>query len=239
MKYPDGSSGTQQKPLAATALYKQNVYRYAPADALLALGLYLLLVVVYFLGGRYLMNMGRWLGIGADLLSVLLCFTAVKIRRQDFSSIGFTSCNIARDIIAGILLGLAAAMINLVPAILGQGVFIGFNRLAVQALYFFIVIALSEEILFRGYIQTRLYGLVKNDVFAVILGGLLFSLLHIPYQMQRRGLSLPVFLQQYYPMLITTFVAHIFLNISFRKTNSLIVPVLVHGFLNFGGSLFI
>lgn len=228
----------QDTPLAPRLAYKEATASYRPADGVIALCFYTFLMVFYTLLGRYFLSTGRLAGIVGNLVPVLLCLALVRLRGEAFASVGFSTINLRKNLLIGLGLGLVAALVNAVPAFLEGGQFVGASRLPFSAFYYFIVIALSEEILFRGYIQTRLYGLLKKDLAAINLCALMFSLLHIPFQMQRLGLRLDAFFIQKYPLLIITFIAHLFLNLLYRRTNSLVVPVLVHGFLDFGGNLF-
>lgn len=48
---------------------------------------------------------------------------------------------------------------------------------------YFLTVALCEEIVYRGYIGTRLYGLIKNQYCVVMVTGILFIVMHFPYRM--------------------------------------------------------
>jgi membrane protease YdiL (CAAX protease family) len=46
--------------------------------------------------------------------------------------------------------------------------------------FWFIMVSFSEEIVFRGYLQPRIYGIFKSGLIAVPLAGLMFALMHLP-----------------------------------------------------------
>ena len=60
---------------------------------------------------------------------------------------------------------------------------LAFNSLLKQMLYYLFYIAAIEEILFRGLIQNYLFGFRLNKYVIFIIGALLFSFMHIPFQM--------------------------------------------------------
>lgn len=221
----------------ANATYRTLISSMHQLDAFVALCLYFALVIVYYLQGRFLLHAGPLANILTNLIPAIACFAIIGIFKQSLLSIGLSHKNIGQQAAIGIALGLVAFCINFIPSLLSGGQFVGISKLPLLLFYYFIVIAFTEELFFRGYLQTRLYGLIKNDLAAILLCGILFSLLHIPYQMQRTGLPFFVFIQTKYSLLIATFIAHIVLNAFYRKTNSLFIPVLIHGFLDFGGSI--
>ncbi len=87
---------------------------------------------------------------------------------------------------------------TIIPGILSNAKLLPLKKIAsnlIYFIYFFIAVALSEEISFRGFIQPRLYPLVKREWLAVLFGGLLYVFMHYPYQMEVRGMTAA----QYWP----------------------------------------
>ena len=108
---------------------------------------------------------------------------------------------------------------------------IGFCKAIYNVFYYFVVIGLAEEIIFRGYIQTRIYGLIKKDVPAIAMTGVLFYAMHLPYQMPVNGMQLSLI------NFAIMFALHIVMNFLHRKYNSLAAPMVFHGLLDWGGAL--
>ena len=159
-----------------------------------------------------------------------------RFKKAGISSLGIKKVNLIRSLTAGLIGGAAYIVVgDVLPAIMyGWGLeppgYI-FSRLA----YFIFLIALFEEIIFRGYIQTRLYGLIKNDVLAVSTGALMFSLMHAPAQLASGN---RVFDASFVLWLAFTFIMHIVFTALYRKFNSAAGPVIFHALWNFRGEMF-
>ena len=97
--------------------------------------------------------------------------------------------------------------------------------------YYFIVIALPEEVVFRGYIQTRIYGLIKQDILAIIVTGFLFYAMHLPFQIPVNGMQINII------NMAIMLVLHFVMNFLYKKYNSLTAPTIFHGLLDWGGDL--
>jgi len=105
-------------------------------------------------------------------------------------------------------------------------------------LYFLVFVALVEESLFRGYIQTRMFGLFKTAAPAVVVTGIMFALYHIPFQLvsgnQHFGLNFML-------NLLSTFVFHLAAYLIFIKYNSIYGAIVFHALNDWinSGCLFI
>ena len=91
------------------------------------------------------------------------------------------------------------------------------------------MLGLCEEIVFRGYIGTRLHGLIKNKYVVIILTGLLFVVMHFPYRIIANGKSLIDLTVNSIPWLIDLFTTHLLFTIIYMKTNSLYGCIIPHG----------
>ena len=95
--------------------------------------------------------------------------------------------------------------------------------------------ALTEEILNRGFIFSRLYEKMKNLPASAILSSLLFVGLHVPIlitALQLQGVTLVLFF-------ITTFILGVVNALLFANTGSLVAPILVHIFWNMTVALYL
>ena len=93
------------------------------------------------------------------------------------------------------------------------------------------IFAIAEDIVFIGYIQTRLYGLIKNNILAISLGAFLFSIMHISIPLVESGLA--AFNAQILLWLLVCFVLHIIMNALFRRYFILFSATIFHTFNNF------
>lgn len=123
---------------------------------------------------------------------VVLLFYAFKIERQSLllwkeenNTIGFFLLSVFLLYLSSI----GAAFVSAVPVLLGgrENDVMMKKIIAVitghQAMIFFLALTagVTEELIFRGYLLTRLSQWFKNEVAAVIVSSLLFAALHYKY----------------------------------------------------------
>jgi membrane protease YdiL (CAAX protease family) len=123
---------------------------------------------------------------------VVLFFYALKIERQPLllwkeenNRIGFFLLSVFLLYLASI----GAAIISAVPVLLGQHESNAVMKKIIavitghQATMFFIALTagVTEELIFRGYLLTRLSQWFKNNAAAIIVSSLLFAALHYKY----------------------------------------------------------
>jgi len=123
---------------------------------------------------------------------LVLLFYAFKIERQPLllwkeenNTIGFFLLSVFLLYLSSI----GAAIISAVPILLGEHENNAVMKKIValitghQAMIFFIALTagVTEELIFRGYLLTRLSQWFKNNVAAVIVSSLLFAALHYKY----------------------------------------------------------
>lgn len=218
--------------------YKEMTAQYNKTDGIIAIAFYVLLLATYAISGMLYSQKGLFLSAPMNLLLMGVCIAIVLLRHQKLDTIGFTMSNIGKSALLGLVFGMVIAAFNVIPALLSGKEMIGIGALLYNIFFYFIVIALNEEIIFRGYIQTRLYSLIQSDVIVTILGGLMFGMMHIPFQMFMRNQSLLEFLKTNYWMVVIPFMWHFVFNFLYRKYNSIVAPTIFHGFMNFTNTLF-
>lgn len=212
--------------------YKEMISHYTKTDGILAITIYVLLMFIYYFMGVLVIRKQIYLGIPVNLLLIIACMILVLVRKQKLSSIGFTLKNIGKSLLTGTVLGIIFSFfMNVLPNILAGGKIISVNQAIYNIFYYFIIISLTEEVIFRGYIQTRLYGLIKNDNQAVLLTGFLFYTFHLPFQMPVNGMQMNLI-----NMAVMVFL-HFVINSVYRKYNSLAGATVFHGLLDWGGNL--
>ena len=112
---------------------------------------------------------------------------------------------------------------------------LAFPDLVKQMLYYLFYIAAIEEILFRGLIQNYLFGFKLNKYVIFIIGALLFSFIHIPFQMfVHNNVSLH-YIVEALPNLIETFIAHFVYCFIAYKRKDITIPIALHYAYNFLG----
>lgn len=115
-----------------------------------------------------------------------LFFIIKKVEKNKISSLGLSSKNVFNFSIVGIITG---ALFFLYLKTFGVIVFHSpilvnyqntniFNSFVI--LIYAIATAITEELLFRGYLQTRLTKIFKSNFWGIGLSSVLFTLIHIP-----------------------------------------------------------
>lgn len=220
--------------------YQEELLQYSKIDAVIAIGFYAFYMGVYYWMGRLYADQQIYLGVACNLLLAVGCLLLVMARRQKLSSVGLTVYKLKKAVSAGSVLGVAVIVFaHILPRVLaGTGLILN-SRFLYQVFYYFVAIGFTEELIFRGYIQTRLYGLFQNDFAAIAVGAVMFSLMHIPFQMGMANMDFFEFLRNNVIWLLLLLGWHVVFNFLYRKYNSIFTGTIFHGFLNLGNSLFL
>lgn len=217
--------------------YKEEVVKYKPTDGFLAFVLFFIICLLYaftaLLENRYsiIKEHARLAGLGINLLMILITIFLCNIRRQGMETLGLLRGHWEKSLMIGGVLAAILFFNNCLSHIINGGKFINFTDILLYGVYY-LSVAVCEEIVFRGYIGTRLYGLVKNKYFAVIMAGILFIIMHFPYRMTAYGLTISDLTVHNTGWLIDLFVTHVILSFIYMKTNSLHGSILTHWMSN-------
>lgn len=177
--------------------------------------------------------------IPISIVSILPIIVVTYLRKQSFSSLGIESNNILKSIFLGILFALPFALPTIISGI-NQGYRIAdIEDIIWKFLFYLICIGFVEELAFRGFIQIRIRGLIKNKWLSIVIVGLMFGSMHIPFQMLRADMPIFQFIQQDLIHLITTMVIHIYLVYIYTRHNNIIAPTITHTIMNFIPYIFI
>ena len=200
--------------------YLDMLHSFTVHDTLMALGYYLVILIVYYCAGSIMARTGKYYG-------VLM------------SSIGLCKRNLKRSLLVSGMIGILFLLIStIIPGISSGAKLLPLKKIASNVIYFFVVIALSEEISFRGFIQPRLYPLVKREWLAVLFGGILFVFMHYPYQMAARGMTAA----QYWPQFIASapfqFFWHLVFTTLYRRYGNIYGSTVLHGLVDLSGGIF-
>lgn len=127
--------------------------------------------------------------IPLSLFQIFPIFIILKYRKQSLKSIGFNKVQILKQISIGIILYiplyLLSLILNWVP-----GINFNLDSMSIWSfLYMLIEIALVEEIIFRGFLQQRLKGLIKNKYVNLLIVAFIFGSIHIPFILAQSNLT--------------------------------------------------
>jgi uncharacterized protein len=219
--------------------YKVQVIEYERKDAMTAMVVWGVVMGTYYFMGELYANKGIYLGIPVNIMLASLCIALLLLRKEKITTIGFTKNNAVKSIVLGGVLGILIVIGNIVVNLVLARQFAQIQNTIANFFYYMLVISLVEEIIFRGYIQTRIFGLVKQPLFAIILGGILFMLMHIPFQMGYAKLGLFAYVQRSWIILIFTFIWHVVFDFLYRKYNTIYASTIFHGLMDWANSLFL
>ena len=213
------------------ANYEKQRNSYAKKDGVRALCLYLIYIALVFLHGYlYLTDIdSKILDLsqsGFAIIDVVICFIFIKATKSTLHSIGISRENLKKSLIYGLIGGVILRIFIVIFDGMVKGIFPSIQRTSLMVIVTFIICAASEEIVFRGFIQTRLQGLIKNDLAASLLNAILFLSIHYPVRwVIVGGLDFNVLTGFY---IICLVLLHFMCDWVYKKTNCLWGGILLH-----------
>ncbi|WP_270524902.1 CPBP family intramembrane glutamic endopeptidase [Longibaculum muris] len=221
--------------------FQDNVIKYNRIDSLLAFGLFCIMCILYailaVLESRYpVIEESRLAGSGINIFMIISTILLVKVRKEKFSSIGLYSGKWKQSCLIGLILALILFFNNCLLHIISGADFIEIKDITKLVIYF-LTVALCEEIVFRGYIGTRLYGLIKNQYLVIMITGILFITMHFPYRMIAYRMTIVDLTINNIGWILDLFLTHIVLSLIYMKTNSLYGSIIPHWMSNLAYSL--
>lgn len=164
-----------------------------------------------------------------------------SIERRKFESIGLTGKNFFTSLYIGLGFGFVFALEGIAANALKYGK-IQITPIAAFEQYGMLLLillslatAISEEILSRGFVFSRIMERTKNLPVAALLSTALFVLLHVPIlvtSLKLQGITLVMFF-------VTDIVLGLANSLLYYNTGSLVAPILVHIFWNMTVALYL
>ena len=225
------------KTLTSDSSFAENLKQYNAKDSALALVLFAFFILVCCVlavanTNPSLSNNGFiGLGFAANVLSVFITLLFLKAKKQGISTIGLTGGNWKASCLIGVILAVILFFLNCGQYLLLGKKLVEGGRLIILAFYY-LSVSVCEEVIFRGYIGTRLGGLVKKHWISVTATGLLFVVMHFPFQMIAYGTPLRELVAGDISWLVNLFVTHMVFSIIYSKTNSLYGAIIPHWMSN-------
>ena len=226
-----------QRVLGANNEYLQQTKEYGSKDGLLAIILFSIEILGLFFVGKLFMQKGDGLtetyivtvtGIFSIIL-IGLVFLFCIIRRQKLNTIGFSKIQAKKSFILGIILfGVVIILWSIFAILSGSNIQKDTNLIIIRIVYYLIFIAFMEELIFRAYIGTRLYGFFMNKKLSIVIVGIMFSFSHIPFQMIISQVSLITYISDNFFSLIFLAILHMLFQWLYAKYNSIIAPTMIH-----------
>lgn len=225
------------KILQANVEYDNNLKQYTKKDGVLAFVLFGITMLSYSILAilqikcEIIKENIMIVGCIFEALIIIITMIFIKSNKQNIETIGLYKGKWKNSIIMGIILASFLFYTNCLSDLIS-----GSHLIALKEILILLVCYLSgavcEEIVFRGYIGTRIYGLIKKRWLAVIIVGLLFIIIHFPYRMIAYGMTLSDLTIKKFSWIIDLFITHIVLNFIYLKTNSLYGAIIPHWMSN-------
>lgn len=215
-------------------------------DTLYALIVYVLYCAMLYLLARHYDSLPQIsiFGYGFIPTSWLFYFLIVGyvigVRKQSFESIGFGQKNMIKSIKLGLAVSLIFVVITVSSAMVQSALlfkplgFIGYG-----VFYYLLEIGLLEELMFRGFLQTRLLPFFKRRFISIAIVGVLFMLMHVPFQMGIRDMGFIEYVRYDYVHLLLTLVYHFMFTFLYLKYRHIAAPAIVHFFMNFTSGIIV
>ncbi|OGG09050.1 hypothetical protein A2154_03370 [Candidatus Gottesmanbacteria bacterium RBG_16_43_7] len=192
---------------------------------------------------RHFFNLPEWADelVFKPLIFVIPVLWYVRrIERKRLESVGITSKNLFNSLYIGLGFGLVFAVEGLLLNISKNSTLVinpiqAFREYGMLLLFILsLATAVSEEILNRGFLFTRIFEKSKSLYYSLGMATLLFVLLHVPAlvtTLKLEGLTLVIFF-------LTTGMLGFLNNLLMYNTRSIVAPILVHVFWNMTVALF-
>jgi membrane protease YdiL (CAAX protease family) len=220
--------------------YKQEVTKYVKKDGIIAICLFAYWIVLFSVLGiievESEISNSTWeiIRIIIAFINIFIVFAIVLIRKQGLASIGLHKKNLWPALCLGLLfVPIPLILRGILPGLLNDWELNSPVSL-VLILANSALMAVREDITFVGFIQTRLYGLVKNDYWAINLGATLFTLAHLP-QVVIAGIPMGVI--NLVIALVFWFFMHRAFIMLFKRYFSLVPVFIMHTATNFSGRI--
>ena len=212
--------------------YKNNLRKYEKRDGLKALTTYCLIMCsAFFQGWLYTTNANVFvlnssqIWIPLTLVAVFFCFFYCS--KENIRSIGINSDNIKNSIVLGFLGGFVLLVMQ-TTLFMVQGKSVSFTTSPLLNWVIFLFAAFEEEILFRGFIQNYLFGLKCNKYLVFLIGALMFSIMHLPFQMYKNNNVSLTYIIEALPQLVFCFTFHLIMCFITCKRKDITIPTALH-----------
>ena len=209
--------------------YKQEVQKFGKKDAIIALCAFVAITafITFFDWLRIQGFHDTTIGFILRAIIIGITFTIVLVKKQGLASIGFHKDKLRQALVFGLLLTLVFSAFGVIPGLIYNWEFNSIGTI-ISVLLITIIMAAGEDIFFVGYLQTRLHGLFKSSIVAILVGAICFALAHVP-----AALLLSPYPVGMINMWIIWIIGHTLMVLVFRKQFSIIPVIIAHTLGNF------
>lgn len=218
--------------------YESNLKHYTIKDGVLSFILFGIMILNYSILAvlqtkfEFIKENIMLVGCIFNALMIVITILFIKLNKQSLETIGLYKGKWKNSIIMGIIIASFLFCNNCLSHLINGSRFIALQEILMLLVYYFLV-AVCEEIVFRGYIGTRIYGVIKKRWLAIFVVGILFIIMHFPYRMIAYGMTLSDLTVKNFSWIIDLFITHLVFNFIYLKTNSLYGAIIPHWMSNF------
>ena len=210
--------------------YLDNMKSYTRKDAYIALAYYLFNMVALYICGMIYAGFGKYFG---NLLAVISIVLVLLLAKFNVSKVGIRKKGITAGVVTGLVMGVIFILsYTIIPGIVSGSELLPAHKITYNVFYYFVIIAFEEELSFRGFIQPRLYPLLKKEWLVILVGGILFVFTHYPFQMASRGMNAI----EYFPLFIAgapmQLIWHYVFSWLYRRFGNIYGGTILHGFVD-------
>lgn len=221
--------------------YRENLRKFHTLDGAKAILLYGIYILVLWLQGlacttNFSVDTLNKLQIAFPLLLLMIGMAFLVGSREKLCTVGLHTTKLVQSLLWGAALALCLLIGMAVCSRASGNTSIRITAPMFSALGLFAIGALQEEIIFRGYIQTRLTGLVKRPLACSFCTAFLFLAMHYPVRWVVGGVSWNALSLSYVIVLI---VLHFVCDFVYKRTNCLWGAILLHFLYNMGQSMLV
>lgn len=214
---------------------------YTKKQAVSALFLFLIVFFLAFSQGLFVMSdlpisLIRSSNYLFPILDIAALIIFLGVFKEKAESIGIHLKNLKQSMLWGFLfLGVQLIFYASISYLFNDVSKVMLGSINLPMVILFFNSALAEEMIYRGYIETRLQGLVQNRHLCSIITAILFVLIHYPLKwmsgQQLNALS--------FPHILLLLSLHVTCSLTYKKSNCLWGAVCLHLLYNLGNSLII
>ena len=216
--------------------YLDNLHSYTVKDTCIALAFYVFNMICLYVVGRIHANTGNYYGELLTILTIVLVLLLVKFK---VSKVGISKHGALPGIITGLIMGVIFILsYTIIPGIIAGYTLLPAKEIINNIFYYFIIIAFEEELSFRGFIQPRLFPLLKKEWITLIVGGILFVFMHYPYQMAARGMNFIEYFQWFIASAPLQLMWHFVFSWLYRRFGNIFGGAVLHGFIDMSMGIF-
>lgn len=231
----------EEEKLLTSREYNENLKRFGAIDGMKAIVLYGIFIIVLIIQSlTYMSNLSVEILNGLQIIFPLLLLVVgilfVVLSKEKLCTVGLNGTRVLQSLLWGVLLAICLLIGMVIYFRFIENVAVGVIAPAISSLGIFFIGAFEEEIVFRGYIQSRLTGIIKKPVLCSLCTGFLFLLMHYPAKWMVTGFSLFT-LPLYYVVCLV--LLHFVCDFVYKKTNCLWGAIGLHFLYNIGQSMLI